>query len=175
MKKDSITIENYISFLWPHWRTDIPQLPDAFEELTLDNGELLPYQRGDIFYLVSGTIGKYCKKEPIRYISTGELIIIPLKPRILLFKTLTGSKVMLLRRDALYRIVGEFPKSIILYDELLSKEQESDEFRNYLLKLPKGNRLEAFRARYPMVPSLVNRKELAEFLNISIESLRKIF
>ena len=175
MKKDLTTIDNYVTNIWPEWRNETPNLMDSFDELTLEYGEILPYQRGDIFYLASGTIGKYHKKEPIRYIDTGELIIIPLKPNILLFKALTDSTVMLLQRDALYRIVRQFPESIVLYDQLLSSQQESIEFRNYILKLPKGDRLEAFRVRYPAVSSLISRKELAEFLNISIESLRKAF
>ena len=175
MKHDSITIENYLTELWPDWRQEIPHLLDLFNELTLEEGELLPNQRGDIYYLIWGTIGKYSKKEPLRYIDTGELIIIPLKPSLLLFKALIRTKVMLLQRPALYKIVEECPRSIILYDEILSRQQESSEFRNSILKLPKGQRLEAFRSRYSRVTAIISRKELADFLKISIESLRKQF
>lgn len=175
MKNNPTELDIYLSSLWPEWQHEIPDLLTRFQELHLEQDEFLPSQRGDIYFLAWGTIGKYGKKEPLRYISSGELIIIPLKPAVLQFKALIPCKVMLLPRADLYKIVELYPRSIQLYDELLSKQQESIDFRSTLLKLPKAARLEAFRARYAPVTAIINRKELAEYLKISIQYLRQHF
>lgn len=175
MKTENIDLIKLLTEVFPSWLQEIPELPDHFQECVLEPHEYLSLQRGDIYLVSGGSFGKYDRKEPIRYILPGELIIGPLKRNHTVFKSLNGSRAYLLDRPTLYRISQQYPHTLELYDELLQKQLEAMEFRQHILSLPKGERLEYFRSKYAPVLPIISRKELASFLQISVELLRKIF
>ena len=49
------------------------------------------------------------------------------------------------------------------------------EYRSTLLEDPKAERLEVFRQDFQSVIPLITRKELAQYLNLSEEYLRRLF
>ncbi|WDF66929.1 hypothetical protein PQ465_11490 [Sphingobacterium oryzagri] len=167
-------LERYLGRLWPQWKQEIPHLLRDFEELHLESGEHLPSQRGDIYFIASGIVGKYIKNAPIRYSSNNEVIIVPLKPSTVQFRVLADATVFVLERSVLYQIVEQHPRSIMFYDELLIKQQQAIDFRYDLLQLPKAARLDALRTKYPPLMGLLSRTELAAFLDISKEYLRRL-
>lgn len=175
MKIEKTPLTDYLDAVFPTWKREVPTLMDYIEEMNLDAGEPLPSQRGDIYFVSSGAIGKYQKKIPKRYITTSELIIIPLDSKSLLFRALQDCCIMLLQRPDLYRLARDYPIMIELYDQLRVKQEQSADFRETLLEMPKAERLEAFRNKFSRIIPLISRTELALYLGVSREYLRRLF
>lgn len=175
MKTEKAVLTDYLNAIFPSWETEVPTFMDYIEEIKMETDEPLPSQRGDIYFVSIGAIGKYQKKIPKRYITTGELIIIKFDSRPLLFRALEDSCVMLLQRHDLYRLADLYPVTIQLYDQLLAKQEQSADFRETLLEIPKAERLEVFRSKFGRIIPLISRTELALFLGVSREYLRRLF
>lgn len=175
MKKETIILTDFLTEIFPTWATEIPDLAGYFHEYFLEPGELLNTERGDIYLVSEGAFGKYTRREPLRYILPGELIIIGLRRRYHTFKALNFSRVYMLDRPSLYRISCEYPNTMTLYDELLQRQQDSLEFRQQILLMPKAHRYAYFKSCYATIVPLIDRKELAVFLQISPELLRRVF
>ncbi|MBE8719782.1 hypothetical protein [Sphingobacterium pedocola] len=166
---------DYLSDLYPDWLAELPTLLDYFIHIELDTGEHLPAKLGDIYFVGVGTIGKYEKHIPKRYILKTGIIIVPLKRNNVQLKAIEASAVLLLKRDALYSLLKLSPDLIKLYDELLAQQQQEKDFRTHLLEISKGDRLTLFREKFSQVIPLITRRELAKFLDTSEEFLRQRF
>lgn len=175
MKNKTANLIDYLNDVFPTWKQEVPKFMDYFEELHLEAGEPLPSQRGDIYFITSGAIGKYEKMIPKRYITMRELIIIPFDSKPLLFVALEDSSILFLQRPDLYRLARDYSVTIQLYDQLRAKQEKAVDFRATLLEMPKAERLEVFRSKFTRIIPLITRTELAKFLGISREYLRKIF
>lgn len=169
------TFEIFLSTVYPDWPIDFPDLPDYVEPFVIESGEFLPGQLGDIYFVGEGSIGKYEKSRPKRYILPRELIFTPLTRHRYQFIALEKSVVYFLDRKKLYELAAIYPKHIVLYDLLREQHQKEMDIRAHLLSLDKIERLEAFRLHYRMILGLVARQELAKFLCVSREYLRLIF
>lgn len=175
MKKSKTNLTDYLNDVFPTWKQEVPTFMDYIEEIHLEMDEPLPSLRGDIYFVSRGAIGKYQKKIPKRYITPGELIIIKFDSKPLFFRALQDSCIMLLQRRDLYRLANLYPVTIQLYDQLLAKQEQSADFRELVLEMPKVERLEAFRSKFSSIIPLISRTELAKYLGVSREYLRKIF
>jgi len=169
------TFELFLDTVYAPWRREIPDLPDHIERWEIGSGEHLPCLPGDIYFMGSGTLGKYARNVPVRYMVQGELVFIPLERHRFRLLALESSLVYFMDRKSLYALSIRYPTHIILYDLLRERHQRDIAFREHLLTLDKRDRLEAFRQRYAHIPGLVTRQEIARFLCLSREYLRNIF
>lgn len=173
MKNDGI--DDYLEKLSPNWKENFPQLKNYFEEIHLLEDELLSNQRGDIYYVNDGIIGKYERKLPQRYILRNEIIIVSILHSNLQFKALQESHLWVISRQSLHRVVALYADIMPIYDNMVHQQQEALEFRLQLLEMPKSERMDFLRSKFASVIPHITRKELAQFLNISEEYLRRIF
>ncbi|WP_437918761.1 hypothetical protein [Sphingobacterium sp. LRF_L2] len=175
MNEENAFLATYLTSIFPEWKKEVPLLPTYFEEIQLERGEPLPSQRGDIYFVQRGTIGKYLKNIPQRYIQANQLIIVPLIAKPPLFKALEDSTILLLPLPVRYQIARQYPCMIEVYDHLRAKQEKDVDFRTSILEMPRTQRLKAFRSKFERLDVLLPRIELAQFLGISREYLRKIF
>lgn len=170
-----ISFDSFLSTVYPAWEQDFADLPNAVDQFSIASDELLPAHLGYIYYIAQGAIGEYDKDSPKRYILAGQLIITPLKKNQIRFKALRESEVYYLDRKTLYHLSHSHPQYIELYDLLREQHEHEKEYREYLLSLDKAVRLEHFRKQYASIIPLIPRQELASYLSLSRESLRKLF
>ncbi|WP_270087389.1 cyclic nucleotide-binding domain-containing protein [Sphingobacterium sp. SYP-B4668] len=166
---------HYLSQLYPLWQQKSPLLLDYFEHRVFETGEFVDVYPGDLYIVNKGTVGKYYKKTPKRYILRHELIMVPSERSGFNFKALESCHLWMLSQQKLHDILSRYPQSHVLQQLLLSKQQQSLDFRTQLLELPKADRLSFFRKQYSTVIPLISRTELAQFLHISGEYLRRLF
>lgn len=175
MENKSTLFFQYLTELVPDWQKLMPDLLENFEELSLEEGEYLSIQRGDIYFLQSGTIGMYFKKTPQRYIQAREFILVPLTTRPIQFRVIEQCSVVLLDLSARYMIMRKYPSMIEVYDQFRSIQDKHADFRITILEIPKSRRLEKFQSKYGSLTFRLPRYELAQFLGISREYLRKLY
>ena len=156
------------------WRVELPGLSDHIERIVVHSGEYLPCLPGDIYFVGSGTFGKYERNNPVRYIAQQELVFIPLERHHLQLLALEKSVIYFIDRKRLYELSIHYPTPIILYDLLRERHQKDMEFRMHLLTLHKRDRLEVFQKRYAHVLNLVSKSEIARYLCLSREYLRNV-
>ncbi len=159
--------KNYQQIIGSFWK--------YINTVSLSEGEYLSNNLGDVFFISSGYLGKYCQGSPDRYIGPGELVVIPLSSHLNHFKSLTDSKAYRIERKSLYLIIKKFPESLPLFEEIKEIHLHDLQFRYRLLKLPKRERLKYFKKSYPSIATIVSRKELADYLDVSTEYLRRFF
>lgn len=175
MKREKILLTDYLNSIFPTWEKEVPTFMDYIEEINLEIDEPLPNQRGDIYFVSSGSIAKYHKKIPKRYITPGELIMIKFDSKPLFFRALEDSCILLIQRHDLYQLSANYPVTIQLYDQLLAKQEQAADFREMVLEMPKVERLEMFRSKFSRIIPLISRTELATYLGVSREYLRRLF
>ncbi|MBD1422568.1 cyclic nucleotide-binding domain-containing protein [Sphingobacterium chuzhouense] len=81
----------------------------------------------------------------------------------------------MIQRHDLYQLAENYPVTIQLYDQLLAKQEQAADFRELILEMPKAERLEAFRSKFSTIIPLISRTELASYLGVSREYLRRLF
>ncbi len=172
MKAD---LHSFLSKFDKDYQEVVPNFWKHINIVSLFEGHNLSNNLGDIFLVSSGYLVKYCEGKPERYIGAGELIIVPLSSHMNYYKSLTNSKVYQLKRKRLYSIIKKSPESVILFDKIREVHSHQLHFRYRVLKLPKKKRVEYFRENYNIILNLISRKELADYLDISTEYLRRSF
>lgn len=151
----------------------VPNFWKYINTVWLFEGEHLSNSLGDIFFVSSGYLAKYCEGKPERYVGSGELILVPLSTHMNYFKSLTSSRVYQIKRKKLYSIIKKSPEALMLFEKIKEVHSHDLAFRYRLLKLPKNKRVEYFMENYAMIINLISRKELADYLDISAEYIRR--
>lgn len=149
-------------------------LTDRLQKVIYHQDERIVKSRGDIYFVHSGIILEQEEQQINRIIKTSQLVFIPITRSSLQLHTLTGCHLLLLNRQDLYQMIGQFPHIIALYDQVLQKTSDESE-RIDLLKLDKKSRIRIFKANHRDVLPYMARKDIASYLCISEEYLRKNF
>lgn len=155
------------------WEQTIPDLLIHFEQVNLEVNEYLPCQRGDIYFVCKGYLGQYRKNQPIAYFQVGHPILLSLQNSPAPLKALTDSTILMLRRETTYLLNEKYTGTFELYQQLSVLHEKIIKFKDELRSIPKMQRLAAFRQEYKAIIPLISRKELAQFLGISREYLRR--
>lgn len=158
----------------PHWASSIPELLDAFEEMRFVKGEYLTNHYGDLYLIVNGFFGKYEKTHPVRYAITGESLMIPNQRHHYQFIALTDSITYLTTREQLFTINQKNHRLFPIYACLMDRQQQYLDYREKLLSLHNQDKYDYVFDRYPDIRRYIKHKELARFMGISEELLRRL-
>lgn len=148
---------------------------DRLQKVIYDGNERIVKSRGDIYFVHSGIIIEQEEQETNRILKSDQLLFIPITRSYAQLHTLTSCQLLLLDRKDLYHILTKYPHKLALYDELLQKSNEEDAERFNLLKRDKKSRITIFKANHRDVLPYMARKDIASYLCISEEYLRKNF
>lgn len=136
-------------------------------------GQRLATRRGDICFLAEGTLLKLHKTTVTRIIKSDQLLFVPLRPKAIYFQALTPCKLLLLPRVDLYDIIEAFPQAVRIYDSLLDLWHEQCDERLELLELSKVDRIKRFRELHKEIYPYMVRRDIANYISVSEEYLRK--
>ncbi|MDR2284458.1 MAG: hypothetical protein LBE37_14665 [Sphingobacterium sp.] len=136
-------------------------------------GDRLPTSKGDIYFLSDGVILKTQRTTLTRIIKAEELIFVPLQNKAVHFRALTDCSLLLLSRAELYNFIEQFPRAIRIYDSLLDLWYEQTDERLALLELQKGERIARFKELHKAVYPYMSRSDIANYIAVSDEYLRK--
>lgn len=152
----------------------MPELTDAFEEIRFVKGEHLTNNWGELYLIVEGIFGKYEKTFPVRYAISGESLMIPNHSHNFQFIALSDSRTFMTTRKQLYTINAKNPKLFPIYASLMDKQQQYLNYRAKLLSLPNPDKYDFVFDKYPDIRQYIKHKELAQFMGISEELLRRL-
>jgi len=172
-KKD--LLHPFLGDINPRWQSEIPELTVVFEEERFVKGEHLINDWGDLYLIVEGTFGKYEKTCPIRYAIAGESLMIPNQKHGYQFVALTDCHTYRTSLKQLEEINDHNPKVFYLYANLKDKQQVYLDYRHKLLSLHNQDKYDFVFDKYPNIHSHITQRELAKFMGISMELLRRIF
>ncbi|WP_400261164.1 hypothetical protein ACFX5U_14535 [Sphingobacterium sp. SG20118] len=161
--------------IYSNWKSDIPELADAFEEVQFTKGEQLTNNWGDLYLLTEGMMGKYDKTCPVRYVLSGEPLLIPNSRHNFQFRAASDTKAYVIIRQALHAINQSNSKFFEFYTYLIDKQQQHIDYRQQLLSTPNFDKYEFVLKKYPYIRTLIKHKELALFMGVSVEYLRQLY
>ncbi|MDR0265055.1 MAG: hypothetical protein LBJ04_17690 [Sphingobacterium sp.] len=167
-------LDPFFRDLQPQWRREIPALSAIFEEERFIKGEQLMNNWGDLYLLIDGIFGKYEKKYPVRYALAGETLMIPNHRHSYQFVALSDCRTYRTSLKQLDEINKNNPKVFYLYANLKEKQQVYLDYRHRLLSLHNQDKYDFVFDKYPDIRSYVRHKELAQFMGISEELLRRM-
>lgn len=175
--KLSKLLHEYLFKLEPNWNTLFPDLEEYLEIHYFLPQETLSLEMGAGYFLLEGIVGKYRAARPLRYILPEELIQAPLhiNDTKIRFKALSETYLYKISQKMLYKLPRKYPKLLPLYHQILFLHQHQVDYKLHILEHDKAERLTIFRQKYSEVVPLISRKELAQYLNMSEEYLRKLF
>ncbi|AIM39099.1 hypothetical protein KO02_22240 [Sphingobacterium sp. ML3W] len=150
-------------------------LTNRLQKVIYHKNERIVKSQGDIYFVHSGIIMEQEEQETNRIVKSNQLIFIPITRNYAQLYTLTFCQLLLLDRKDLYHILARYPHTLVLYDQLLQKSSEEDADRLHLLKRDKKSRITIFKANHRDVLPYMARKDIASYLCISEEYLRKNF
>lgn len=150
-------------------------LTDRLQKVIYHKDERIVKSQGDIYFVHSGIIVEQKEREINRIVKPNQLIFIPITRSYAQLYTLTSCQLLLLARKDLYHTLARYPHTVVLYDQLLQKNSEEEAERLNLLKLDKKSRITIFKANHRDVLPYMARKDIASYLCISEEYLRKNF
>ncbi|MFD2556726.1 hypothetical protein [Sphingobacterium tabacisoli] len=129
--------------------------------------------RGDICFLAEGILLKTQLTTITRIIKADQLIFVPLRPKAVYFQALSHCRLLLLSRDSLYAIIERFPRAVRIYDSLLDLWFEQSDERLLLLEMQKAERIDVFMRQHKDVYPYMSRRDIANYISVSEEYLRK--
>lgn len=153
--------------------TEWSVLYDALMPIHCEAKQRLMTNRGDIYFLSEGAMLKVHGTTVARIVQPGQLLFVPLQSKSIYFQTLRPSSLLLLSRETLYTIIEGHPRAIRLYDSLLDLWHEQSNERLSLLEMQKAERIALFKASYKAVYPYMGRRDIASYLSVSEEYLRK--
>lgn len=131
---------------------------------------------GDICFLAEGTMLKVHLTSVVRVIQSDQLIFVPLQPKAIYFRALVPCQLLILSREALYGIIEVFPRAVRVYDSLLDVWHEQSDERLLLLEMTqKSARIALFKQLHKEACPYMIRKDIANYIAVSEEYLRKNF
>lgn len=175
MKKSKEEIlASFLKDIHGEWISAIPELTDAFAEIRFVKGEYLTNNWGELYLIAEGIFGKYEKTCPVRYAISGESLMIPNHSHNYQFIALTDCRTFMTTRKQLYTINAKNPKLFPIYASLMDKQQQYLDYRAKLLSLPNPDKYDFVFDKYPDIREFIKHKELAQFMGISEELLRRL-
>lgn len=159
----------------PRWQHEIPELSAVFEEERFSPGERLINDWGDLYLIVDGIFGKYEKTCPVRYAISGESLMIPNHKHRYQLIALSDCRTYRTSLRQLEEINAHNSKVFYLYANLKDKQDTYLDYRHKLLSLNNQDKYDFMFDKYPDILSHITQRELAQFMGISIELLRRIF
>ncbi|MDM1296516.1 hypothetical protein HX021_19700 [Sphingobacterium sp. N143] len=124
---------------------------------------------------MDGIFGKYEKTCPVRYAIAGESLMIPNHRHAYQFTALSDCRTYRTSLKQLEEINDRNPKVFYLYANLKERQQSYLDYRHKLLSLHNQDKYDFIFNKYPDILSHITQKELAKFMGISMELLRRIF
>ncbi len=167
-------LDSFFGDIHPQWRNEIPELATVFEEERFIRGEQLINDWGDLYLIIDGSIAKYEKTCPVRYAIAGESLMIPNQRHSYQFTALSDCRTYRTSLKQLKEINESNPKVFYLYANLKEKQQTYLDYRHKLLSLHNHDKYDFVFGKYPDILSLITQRELAKFMGISMELLRRI-
>ena len=135
----------------------------------------LPVSPGDIYFLAEGVILKYEDEKICRIIKPQQLVFVPLHPHNKRFCALSDCRLLVLGRSSLYDILAAYPRVLYIYDGLLDLWHEQSQDRADLLAMTKLLRVEYFKSMHGDVINSMSRRDIARYVGVSEEYLRRLF
>lgn len=166
-------LASFLKDIHPEWVSAIPELTDAFEEISFVKGEYLTNNWGELYLIAEGMFGKYEKTCPVRYAISGESLMIPNHRHNYQFIALSDCRTFMTTRKQLYAINVKNPKLFPIYASLMDKQQQYLDYRQQLRDLPNIDKYPFLLQKYPNITQDVKQIELAHFMGMSRESLRQ--
>ncbi|MBL1407227.1 cyclic nucleotide-binding domain-containing protein [Sphingobacterium faecale] len=139
-------------------------------------GQRLVSNRGDICFLAKGVLLKTQLETITRIIQADQLIFVPLQSNAIYFHALVPCQLLVLSREELYRIIEVFPRVVRVYDSLLDVWHVQSNERLLLLEMKqKSARIALFKQLHKEACPYMARKDIANYIAVSEEYLRKNF
>ncbi|MBE8721159.1 hypothetical protein C4F40_10530 [Sphingobacterium sp. Ka21] len=135
----------------------------------------LPVSPGDIYFLSEGVILKYDGEKICRIIKSQQLIFVPLHPHNKRFRALKDCRLLVLGKSNLYSILEGYPRIVRIYDGLLDLWHAQSQGRVDLLAMTKLQRVEYFKSMHVDLFNYMSRRDIAGYVNVSEEYLRRLF
>ena len=157
------------------WQTEISELSAVFEEERFMTGERLTNDWGELYLIVDGIFGKYEKTCPLRYALAGESLMIPNHKHRYQFIALSDCLTYRTSLRQLEEINAHNSKVFYLYANLKDRQETYLDYRHKLLSLNNQDKYDFVFDKYPDLRSYVKHKEIARFMGISGELLRRLF
>ena len=167
-------LDCFFSDINPHWKHEIPELSFVFEEEHFTQGERLVNDWGELYLIIDGIFGKYEKTCPVRYVTAGESLMIPNHKHRYQFIALRDCRTFRTSLRQLEEINAHNSKVFYLYANLQDKQQTYLDYRHKLLSLNNQDKYDFVFDKYPTILSYITQRELAQFMGISMELLRRI-
>lgn len=174
-KSKNDLLDPFMGDIHPHWQNEIPELSAVFEEERFIRGEQLINDWGELYLIIDGIFGKYEKTCPVRYAIAGESLMIPNQRHAFQFTALSDCRTYRTSFKRLEELNDHNPKVFYLYANLKEKQQVYLDYRHQLLSLHNQDKYDFMFDKYPDILSHITQRELAQFMGISIELLRRIF
>ncbi|MGJ1442683.1 cyclic nucleotide-binding domain-containing protein [Sphingobacterium siyangense] len=173
-KSKEYLLDPFFRDINPQWQHEIPELSAVFEEERFSPGERLINDWGELYLIVSGIFGKYEKICPVRYAISGESLMIPNHKHRYQFIALSDCRTYRTSLRQLEEINAHNPKVFYLYANLRDKQETYLDYRHKLLSLNNQDKYDFVFDKYPDLRSYVKHHELALFMGISSELLRRL-
>lgn len=173
-KSKSAILDRFFRDINPQWQSVIPELSSVFEEEPFMKGERLTNDWGELYLIVDGIFGKYEKTCPLRYAIAGESLMIPNHKNRYQFIALSDCLTYRTSLRQLEEINARNSKVFYLYANLKDKQETYLDYRHKLLSLNNQDKFDFVFAKYPDIRSYVKHNELARFMGISSELLRRL-
>lgn len=133
----------------------------------------LPTHKGDMFFVAEGVLMKSKGTVITRIIKPGQLLFVPLKSKEIHFQALASCQLLLLSRTNLYELIEQYPHAIRIYDSLLDLWYEQDNERLAFFEMQKKARIFRFKELHKEVYPYMVRNQIASYISVSEEYLRK--
>ncbi|MEZ0453248.1 hypothetical protein ABTW24_16755 [Sphingobacterium thalpophilum] len=156
------------------WQKDIPELVTIFDEERFEQGEQMINDRGELYLIVNGIFGKYEKTCPVRYAIAGEPLMIPIQKHSYHFVAITQGNTLRTSLSQFMEINDHNPRVFFLYAKMMARQQQYLDYRHKLLSLHNQDKYDFLLDKYPDLRQHILHKELAQFMGISEELLRRI-
>lgn len=173
-KSKEYLLDSFFRDINPQWQTDIHELSTVFEEEHFMKGERLINDWGELYLIVDGIFGKYEKTSPVRYAIAGESLMVPNHKHRYQFTALSDCRTYRTSLQKLVEINAHNSKVFHLYANLTDKQQTYLDYRHKLLSLNNQDKFDFVFDKYPDLRSYVKHHELARFMGISSELLRRL-
>jgi hypothetical protein len=175
MKKGKLAVlDSFFHTINPQWQQEIPELSTAFEEERFMKGERLTNDWGEFYLIVDGIFGKYEKTCPLHYAVAGESLMIPNHKHRYQFIALSDCRTYRTSLRQLEEINAHNSKVFYLYANLKDRQETYLDYRHKLLSLNNQDKFDFVFDKYPDLRSYVKHYELARFMGISSELLRRL-
>lgn len=167
-------LDPFFKHILPHWQDDIPELSSLLEAEKFVKGEHLINDWGDLYLITEGIFGKYEKTCPVRYALAGESLMIPNQKHNYRFVALSDCQTFRTSFRQLEEINAYNPKVFYLYAHLKDQQLRYLDYRHKLLSLHNQDKYDFVFDHYPDLLAHITQKELAQFMGISMELLRRM-